>query len=246
MDKIQKYIPVLITVILFIGLSIGVFFLAKSHPEKVLELLGEQLSQYTTGTPLIVYKHDDSNPGIKIEYRNKYIRIKDPTLIDNAFSHSSSPDVVYEASYDSTNNKACDSIFVKEVVGKLPQTDVMLMVDKSKDELNITTINQKKKVLRKYIFTGIGNSFTAASDTNNVIVRTDNFELNGLSAYVNLHAPFNLDSIKAPNVNVGIETGITAFNRLRIEPGIQYNFLGSKFDLNNFQINIKTSYKIKL
>jgi hypothetical protein len=246
MDKIQKYIPVLITVILFIGLSIGVFFLAKSHPEKVLELLGEQLSKYTTGTPLVVYKQSGAYPSPTIEYRERLIKIKQPTFIDNAFSHSSSPDVVYEASYDSTGNKTYDSIFVKEVVEKLPKTDVMLMVDKSKDELNITTINQKKKVLRKYIFTGIGNSFTAASDTNNVIVRTDNFELNGISLYMNLHSPFNLDSIKAPSVNVGIETGITAFNRLRIEPGIQYNFLGSKLDLNNFQINIKTSYKIKL
>jgi hypothetical protein len=246
MNKIKQYAPVIITVIIFVGILIGGYFLAKSHPEKVLELLGESLSKYTTGTPLVVYKQTGAYPAPTIEYRDKLIKIKQPSLIGSAFSHSSNPDVVYEVSYDSTDNKTYDSVFVKEVVEKLPQTDVMILVDKSKDELNITTINQKRKVVRKYYFTGISNSFTAISDTNSVLVNTDNFELNGISAYINLHSPFNLDSIKAPRVNAGIETGITAFNRLRIEPGIQYNFLGGKFDLNNFQINLKTSYKIKL
>jgi hypothetical protein len=222
----KKIIPYLI---LIVGLVIGGFFLysaIKSNPEKFLELIGVYINN---SKPAVIYVHDTN---IVNHYDTLFKEIKVPAFIDRIIYKYSDPVIVRE--------QKVDTVFLE----RIKYLDLMLTLKKAKDKVSIIAVNEKGKVIKEYEFEGIGNNFTAVSDSGNILMRSCNMEWNGVSWFANMTSNFNKDSIRTPNLQMGFETGVTFFNKIKIDPGIIYDFRGNKFDLNNFKINIKTTLNL--
>lgn len=129
-----------------------------------------------------------------------------------------------------------DTVFIT----KTADFDVMLSVKKEKDELIITALNRSGKVLKELRYKNIGRDFTATSVENNVIVKKENFYLNGITLFGDAMFPAKTKlQIKDADYNIGLKGGVTWLDRVDLNLKTNYSF--SKQD---FTFGVETEIKL--
>jgi hypothetical protein len=121
------------------------------------------------------------------------------------------PDVVYE--------QKVDSIFIERIRYK----DVMLKVEKSGNKVRIYAVNQKDSLLKEYIFSSVGNDFTATATDNNIFLKTKKFYWSGLITELKATSKINkLAEYRDYEYTAGIKTGVSYYDKLYLLGGIEY------------------------
>lgn len=221
----------LILVLFFLAVLVGGYFAIKADPLKFFSTLIEYMN-CKNQTPPVVVRHDTT---VIERYDTIYVEVKDPVFIDRIIHRY--------VSADSVVTQKVDSVFIDRV----KYFDLMLSVKKAKDKVTIFAYNERDSLIKQYEFSGIGNNFTAVSDTDNILMRTNNFEWNGLSLALGGSFRVNRDLMKTQLMDgvyePGLKTGYTAFNRLSIDAGI-YNEFGNFKPRLEPKIKFELNYKI--
>ena len=130
--------------------------------------------------------------------------------------------------------QTADTVFVETV----KYLDLMLKVDKKGDKITIFAYNENNKLVKEFTFDGVGDNFTATSQTGNIFVKSKKVDWNGVDLVTS-------SSIKKTSEGTtyfkdwdfGIKSGVNFYNRVDLNA----YWLYSQKDI---QIKAELSYKI--
>jgi hypothetical protein len=113
------------------------------------------------------------------------------------------------------------------------------VIKKRNGDMTLFIYNQNGKELKRMEFENVGQSFQITSQKNNVFVKSDLWNWNGLYFKSQLKVPLNNNYLKETYLENGLFTGINFNNIIDLNIGISYN------KLENIKGILETKIKIK-
>jgi len=165
---------------------------------------------------------------------NNYItKVETDTVIkwyEKIVYKQTDPTVIYQ--------QKTDSVFLESV----KYLDLIPHLSWSGGNLTITTVNINDSIVKEWHFENIYNGYTVTSQEGNLFIKNNLFGYNGAELFARLSSQFNNDSIKNPNVTVGVKTGWNFQNSFSLTPGISYQFRNPPA-FKNFNFELELNYK---
>lgn len=148
-------------------------------------------------------------------------------FVEKIIYKQSEPKVVYI--------QKVDSVFIE----LMKDYDLITKVIKKRNgDLTLFIYNQNGKELKRMEFENVGNSFQVTSQRNNVFVKSNLWDWNGIYFKSRLSAPLNENWKNELMLDNGVYTGITFNNLIKLDIGVGYNKQG-------FNANLETQIKLK-
>jgi hypothetical protein len=129
-----------------------------------------------------------------------------------------------------------DSIFIEKMKSYNLITKV---IKKRNGDMTLFIYNQNDSLLKRIEFENVGQSFEITSQKNNVFVKSNLWDWNGIYFKSRLATPMNENWKKCALLDNGIYTGINFNNSIDLNIGIGYN------KETKFNLNLETNIKIK-
>lgn len=126
----------------------------------------------------------------------------------------------------------------------LRNKDLMISLKKENDILRIFAHNSEDSVIKEYFFEGVNRDFTATAMTGNIMVKSQKFYWNGISAEseigLNLNDLSKYDKINSYTKTISLSTGWNYEEKIGFDVGVKYDF-----DLKNYSLLTKLKFTIK-
>lgn len=129
-----------------------------------------------------------------------------------------------------------DSVFIE----LMKDYDLITKVIKKRNgDMTLFIYNQNGKELKRLEFESVGNSFEITSQKNNVFVKSNLWNWNGIYFKSLFKNPINSNWKNEGVLDNSINTGINFNNLIDLNIGLGYN------KINQFNINLETNIKLK-
>jgi hypothetical protein len=126
----------------------------------------------------------------------------------------SEPEIIYV--------QKIDSVFFEKIRYK----DLMLKVDKYKNNLKIFAVNENDSLIKEYFFPNVYNNFTAVSATGNIVVKTSDFEWSGLNTSLSFQRQLKSDISWSNLFNESFFAAATVKSGITFKDKLSLNLVG--------------------
>lgn len=131
--------------------------------------------------------------------------------------------------------QTADTVFVETV----KYLDLMLKVDKKGDKVTIFAYNENNKLVKEFTFDGVGDNFTATSQTGNVFVKSKKIDWNGIDLVTSSGIRRNNEGTRYfKDWDFGLKSGVNFYNKVDLNAYWLYS------TDKDFQLKAELSYKI--
>lgn len=116
--------------------------------------------------------------------------------------------------------KKVDTVFIENA----KKLDLVLSLKKSGNRIDAYTINFNDTILKKTIYTNIGNDFILTSQAGKVFIKSKRFYFNGVNAALVYQQPLDADfkKLQLNNAGVKVSTGLNYMDMISLDAGLQY------------------------
>jgi len=148
-------------------------------------------------------------------------------LIEKPFYTKADIEIVYV-------NKV-DSVFINNA----KKLDLVLSLTKKGNRIDAYTININDTLLKRTLYTNVGNDFVLTSQAGKVFIKSKRFYWNGLNVSLQYDQPVNdLKKFNTDNFSASLTTGVNYLDMFSVDAGIEYNNASK-----NLNVLSKISYR---
>ena len=181
------------------------------------------------------------NPNLETQREREVQRDTVIKWYEKIIYKQSEPEIVYVQKIKRDTIHRTDSILIT----RYRSFDLITKLDKSGNNLIVKTYNDRDSLLKEYTFSDVYNDFTITSQTNNLFVKTNKLQWDGLSGFISAEAKEKSTTGKPVLLNldyrVGLSTGYTFQNKLSASASAGYDFPFS----NSLFINLNLKVRLK-
>lgn len=179
------------------------------------------------------------NPNLETQLNQETARDTVIKWYERIIYKQSDPEIIYVQKIKRDTIHRTDSILIT----RYRSYDLITKLDKKDNSIIVKTYNDRDSLLKEYTFTNVYNDFTITSQTNNLFVKSNKFQWDGINGFMSAEAKDNQTKGKPILYNldyrVGLSTGYTFQNKYSASASAGYDFPFSNSFFINFKLNVR-------